>query len=178
MEWLEGCTLEERLQAGPLTEVEVVALARRVVEGLALAAQKAVVHRDIKPANIFLPARQLEGAKILDFGLARRVEDSQSITRTGLALGTPLYMSPEQARGERSLDTRSDVFSLGSVLYESLCGEPPFEGASAFATLAKICLKEPTRSPPCAEASHPRSARSFTPCSPRLRTSGRLIPPS
>ena len=143
MEWLEGCTLEERLQAGPLTVVEVVALAQRIVQGLAVAAQKAVVHRDIKPANLFLPGRQLEAAKILDFGLARRVEDSQSITRTGLAIGTPLYMSPEQARGERGLDARSDVFSLGSVLYESLCGAPPFEGTSAFATLAKICLKEP-----------------------------------
>ena len=118
-------------------------LARRVVGGLATASGKGVVHRDLKPANLFLRAGSLDETKILDFGLARRMGDAQVITRTGLVVGTPLYMSPEQARGLRKIDTGSDVFSLGCVLYECLSGRAPFEGSNALATLAKICLEEP-----------------------------------
>src|SRR6185436_19063983 len=89
------------------------------------------------------PEGDLAQVKLLDFGIAHRVFDTRRITMTGSALGTPTYMSPEQVRGTRAIDARSDIFSLGSVLYECLTGAPPFEGDSPMAVLAKICLDEP-----------------------------------
>jgi tetratricopeptide (TPR) repeat protein len=142
MEWLTGHTLERRLR-GRQPVNEVLALARRVVSGLAFADLRGVTHRDIKPANLFLVDGNVGTAKILDFGLARRTVDRQQLTQTGFVVGTPLYMSPEQARGDASLDARTDIFSLGSVLYTCLCGEEPFYGAQPLATLAKICFDEP-----------------------------------
>jgi serine/threonine protein kinase/tetratricopeptide (TPR) repeat protein len=142
MEWLSGHTLERHLHRRP-SVAEVIALARRVVSGLALAAMRGVTHRDIKPANLFLVDGLASGAKILDFGLARRTSDNHKITHTGMVVGTPLYMSPEQARGDAAIDTRTDIFSLGSVLYTCLCDEEPFFAAQQLATLAKICFDEP-----------------------------------
>ncbi|MFT3921494.1 MAG: protein kinase [Myxococcales bacterium] len=143
MEWLEGQTLAARLRKGWLRLDDLVTLAMRIVDGLASAAQRGVIHRDVKPENIFLPAGRIADAKLLDFGLARRVDEADALTRSGVVLGTPLYMSPEQARGLRTLEVSSDVFSLGSVLFECMCGVSPFESDTALATLAKICFEQP-----------------------------------
>jgi tetratricopeptide (TPR) repeat protein len=143
MEWLEGCTLQHLLTTARPSVSDVVVLARRMLEALAEAHRFGLVHRDIKPANVFLVSGQMSQAKLLDFGIARRVEDSQSLTRTGHPLGTPRYMSPEQAHGEVPVDARTDVFSLGAVLYECLAGMAPFDSPHVLATLMKIVLEEP-----------------------------------
>jgi eukaryotic-like serine/threonine-protein kinase len=142
MEWLVGETLEARLARGPLGILESLRLGRRVLEGLAVAHRKGIVHRDLKPPNIFLPDGDLARVKILDFGIARRTADTRRFTLTGSSLGTPGYMSPEQVRGARTIDARSDVFSLGCVLYECVTGEAPFAGETALAIMARICLDE------------------------------------
>jgi len=141
MEWMEGVALEQRLaESGALSVMETAALAARLVDALALAHSRGVVHRDIKPDNIFLVQKRLSQAKILDFGIARRVASGRRLTQAGSTLGTPMYMSPEQARGVRDLDSRADLFSLGCVLFECLTGRPPFTGETPLAVLAKICL--------------------------------------
>jgi tetratricopeptide (TPR) repeat protein len=142
MEWLQGEPLDLRLRRKQMELDDVLALARSVASGLAYAAAKGITHRDIKPGNLYLVGRDCAATKILDLGLARHALDQQ-LTRTGALVGTPLYMSPEQARGARDVDPRSDVFSLGSVLYECLCIDRPFEGTHPMATLAKICMEEP-----------------------------------
>ena len=142
MEWLEGENLSDRLAGGPLTIGESVDLGRRVADALASAHRRGIVHRDIKPSNLFLPGGRLEEAKLLDFGLARRLFDPRRITEAGGIMGTPMYMAPEQARGEKEIDARADLFSLGCVMFECLTGQPPFTGPTAMAVLAKICLDE------------------------------------
>ena len=142
MEWLEGETLSDRLAGGALTIRESVDLGRRVADALAGAHRRGIVHRDIKPSNLFLPGGRLEEAKLLDFGLARRLFDPRRITEAGGIMGTPMYMAPEQARGEKEIDARADIFSLGCVMFECLTGQPPFSGPTAMAVLAKICLDE------------------------------------
>jgi serine/threonine protein kinase len=142
MEWLEGENLSDRLAGGPLTIGESVDLGRRVADALASAHRRGIVHRDIKPSNLFLPNNRLEEAKLLDFGLARRLFDPRRITEAGGIMGTPMYMAPEQARGEKEIDARADLFSLGCVMVECLTGQPPFTGPTAMAVLAKICLDE------------------------------------
>lgn len=142
MEWLDGETLEDRLLRGPLGVLATVRLGKRVLEALQVAHAHKIVHRDIKPSNLFLPAGALEELKIIDFGIARRMFDARRITLVGSTLGTPMYMSPEQARGSAEIDARADVFSLGCVLFECLTGQPPFTGESPVAVLAKICLDD------------------------------------
>jgi tetratricopeptide (TPR) repeat protein len=144
MEWLEGETLEARLARGPVGVAAGLRLARRLLDGLAVAHRKGIVHRDLKPGNIFLPAGDLSQAKLLDFGIARRAADTRRVTMTGASLGTPAHMSPEQARGARTLDARSDIFSLGTVLWECLTGEPLFTGGTGMAIMARIALDETT----------------------------------
>ncbi len=139
MPFVEGESLRGRLaREGQLPVAESVRVAREVAEGLHYAHQHGVIHRDIKPENILLSGGH---ALIADFGIARALESHEAhddrLTETGLALGTPHYMSPEQSVGERSLDARTDVYSLGCVLYEMLAGEPPFTGPSQQAILAK-----------------------------------------
>jgi len=95
------------------------------------------VHRDVKPENIVFPAGALDGAKLIDFGLARHHTGTQTLTQTGAAVGTPAYMAPEQARGS-TVDARADVFALGCVLYECLTGVPPFSGSTRTAVLVKL----------------------------------------
>ena len=146
MEWLEGETLEDRVARGPLRISETLQLGRRVAEALAVAHRHGVVHRDIKPANVFLPAGDPAQAKVLDFGIARSLFDPEQgvrITTAGAALGTPLYMAPEQARGASTVDGRADIFALGCVLFECLTGQPPFAGTSPTAIMAKICIEDP-----------------------------------
>ena len=111
-------------------------IATEVASALAYAHERGIVHRDVKPENIML-----EGGHVLlaDFGIARALEfaGGEKLSRSGIVLGTPLYMSPEQASGTRPVDGRSDVYSLGCVLYEMLAGEPPFNGRTTQALLAR-----------------------------------------
>jgi hypothetical protein len=139
MEWLEGETLEDRLGRGNLGPAAAAHLARLVLEALAVAHSRAIVHRDIKPGNIFLVGWKLTEVRLLDFGIARRVFDDKRLTRKGSTVGTPLYTSPEQARGRADVDGRADIFSLGCVLYEALTGEPPFSGESPLEVMTKVC---------------------------------------
>jgi tetratricopeptide (TPR) repeat protein len=140
MEWLDGETLEDRLARGSINLGATVRMIRRVAEALAVAHQHGVIHRDIKPANIFLPGKDVSKIKLLDFGIARRLFDPASLrlTQAGSALGTPMYMSPEQAEGSLDVDARADVFALGCVFFECLTGSPPFMADSTTGTLARI----------------------------------------
>ncbi|WP_437721978.1 serine/threonine-protein kinase [Sorangium sp. So ce861] len=134
MEWLEGEDLAARLRRGPLGVNEGVALALRVADALSFAHARGVVHRDLKPSNLFLPGGRLETVQVLDFGIAR-AKMATRVTGTGMLLGTPGYMAPEQARGEPDIEARADVFSLGCVLFECLTGEPAFGGEHLAAIL-------------------------------------------
>jgi serine/threonine protein kinase/Leucine-rich repeat (LRR) protein len=151
MPWLKGMSLEDRLRkSGPLPPTVVARLGRQVANGLAAAHDRGLIHRDIKPANLWLEelAGQAPGAapryriKVLDFGLARSVRDEAHLTQSGAILGTPAYMAPEQARGER-VDHRCDLFSLGVVLYRMCTGRPPFDGPSTMAVLTSLAMDTP-----------------------------------
>jgi hypothetical protein len=141
MEYVEGCTLEGLLRrGGPPEAKEVLRIGLQVAAGLAAAHKHGLVHRDVKPANILLE-NGVQRVKLTDFGLARAAADA-GLTQSGVIAGTPLYMSPEQARGE-AVDHRSDLFSLGSVLYELCTGRPAFGAASAVAVLRRVCREAP-----------------------------------
>jgi len=142
MEWLDGEALETRLRRGALSVAESIALGRGVAEALAFAHDRGVLHRDIKPGNLFLPGGRCNDVKVLDFGIAR-VPDA-TMTRTGVMVGTPAYVSPEQARAA-AVDARSDLFSLGCVLYECLTGRRAFSGPNPVAVLAKVLFHHPPR---------------------------------
>ncbi len=136
MQLVSGESLEQKLKrVGKLSVVEAVRLGAQCAAGLASSHAAGLIHRDIKPGNILLEAGT-DKAKLTDFGLARAVEDDK-LTRTGFVAGTPLYMAPEQARGD-DIDARADLFSLGSVLYETLAGKPPFEGRTPLAVLRRV----------------------------------------
>ena len=141
MPFVEGESLRDRLQRERQLPVEeALRIAREAAQGLQYAHEHGVVHRDIKPENILLTA---DGSTLVaDFGIARALGGDDHLTQTGMSVGTPAYMSPEQASGERALDARTDVYSLGCVLYEMLVGEPPFTGPTAQAIIAKR-LTEP-----------------------------------
>jgi eukaryotic-like serine/threonine-protein kinase len=144
MELMEGTDLRKRVQQGAIPAIEAVEIACQVAEGLAYAHHRGIVHRDVKPANIMLPERG--PAKIMDFGLARmRLADHK--TSTGIVLGTPRYMSPEQISGQ-PVDHRSDIFSLGIVLWEMLTGKRLFSGTEMAQVSHSITYDEhepPTR---------------------------------
>ena len=153
-EFVEGETLRQRLSRSPLALSESLHIAIQVADALAAAHKAGIIHRDIKPENIML--RPDGYVKVLDFGLAKLSEQSLSAeeavtiqvrTGSGVVMGTAGYMSPEQARG-REIDTRSDVFSLGAVIYELVAGRKPFEGETPSDTLAAILKSDP---PPIAE---------------------------
>lgn len=144
MEWLDGVSLAERLKQGPLSIDDTVELARHVASALGTAHMRGYLHRDIKPSNLFLPRGEVREVKLLDFGIARLDRVTHALTKTGLLLGTPGYMAPEQAKGDRRIiDARADVFSLGCVLFECLTGKPAFQGVHVIALLAKLLLEEP-----------------------------------
>jgi tetratricopeptide (TPR) repeat protein len=145
MEWLEGEDLGARLATRGLTVAETLGLATRMCQALAAAHAKGVVHRDLKPSNILLQDGDVFRAKLLDFGIARLLDAVRMMTRTGLIIGTPGYMAPEQARGDKAIDARCDVFSLGCVLFECLTGRPAFVGEHVMAVLAKILLEDAPR---------------------------------
>jgi hypothetical protein len=145
MELLEGESLEARLAKGKPSLDEVIRWSREIAEGLAAAHAKGLVHRDIKPANIWiLPSGKV---KILDFGLSRPVETDLNLTQTGYVVGTPHYMSPEQAT-DGAVDHRSDLFSLGCVMYRMVTGGLAFPGRSFAAVIAKLATFNP---PPVTE---------------------------
>jgi serine/threonine protein kinase len=140
MQLVKGQTLESRLKvAGKLSVPEAVQVGMQAAAGLAAAHEHSLIHRDIKPANILIEDATKK-VKLTDFGLARAEEDAK-LTRTGFVAGTPLYMAPEQARGE-TVDARSDLFSLGSVLYESLSGKPAFDAKTPLMVLRRLTDEE------------------------------------
>ncbi len=134
MAYVEGRSLSERLSEGPLPVGDALLVAIQVAEGLQAAHAQGILHRDIKPSNIIVG--QNGQAKIVDFGLAR-IRDGSQLTRTGMTVGTSRYMSPEQATG-REVDARTDIWSLGVVLYEMLAGRAPFEGEYGEAVLYRV----------------------------------------
>jgi len=136
MPYVDCESLQDRLDRdGALPILDVLRIAVQVARGLAAAHAQGLVHRDVKPANILLE-RGVERVMLTDFGLARAVDDA-TLTRSGLIAGTPHYMSPEQARGE-GVDTRSDLFSLGSVLYAMATGRPPFRAETTYGILRRV----------------------------------------
>src|SRR5688572_18249826 len=139
MPYVEGESLRDRLRRqGPLTLESALRIGAQVARALHHAHEHGVVHRDIKPENILLAG---DHARVADFGIARTAADDP-LTQTGLAIGTVAYMSPEQATGEREVDFRTDIYSLGCVVFEMLAGEPPYAGQTAQAVLARK-LQEP-----------------------------------
>jgi serine/threonine protein kinase/Tfp pilus assembly protein PilF len=139
MSYYEGGTLKDKIRDRPLTSEEAVEIAVQVAQGLAEAHEKGVIHRDIKPANIVMTAKGQ--VKIMDFGLAK-LSGGERITEIGIPMGTVAYMSPEQARG-KDIDHRTDIWSLGVVLYEMIAGRPPFRGENAQAVIYSILNSEP-----------------------------------
>ena len=145
MPHVKGESLRDRLQReGSLPVDEALQLAQEVADALGYAHREGVIHRDVKPANVMLS----EGhALVADFGIARAADEGQALTGTGLAVGTPQYMSPEQASGERDIDARSDVYALGATMYEMLAGAPPYVGPTPRAVLAMALTEECTPLP-------------------------------
>ena len=141
MQFVDGVTLGDKIEkTGALGLKEILRIGMQAAEGLAAAKKQGLVHRDIKPANILLE-NGIERVKITDFGLARAADDA-SLTQSGVVAGTPMYMSPEQADG-KPVDHRSDLFSLGSVLYVMCTGKPPFRANSTMAVLKRVCEETP-----------------------------------
>ena len=158
MEFVEGQTLDERIKEGSLRLEEALTLAHQITDALEAAHERGVTHRDLKPGNIMI--RPDGTVKVLDFGLAKvgsgftpddaAVTVSLGATQAGMILGTPAYMSPEQAKGRSNVDKRADIWAFGAVLYEMLTGERAFPGDDVTEVLAAVVLKEPTldKAPP------------------------------
>jgi serine/threonine protein kinase len=151
MEFVEGETLRDRLRKGPLKAEDALTIAVQIAAGLGEAHRKGIIHRDIKSANIMVTAKGQ--AKVMDFGLAK-LRGGSSLTKSQTTLGTVAYMSPEQAQGEE-VDPRTDLWSLGVVLYEMLTGEVPFKGDRDVSIIYSIVHEEPKslkpRKPPVPE---------------------------
>jgi serine/threonine-protein kinase len=142
MPYVEGESLRDRLTRDKQLPIdEALAIAREVADALGYAHSRGIIHRDIKPENILLEGGH---AVVADFGIARAVSaaGAERLTQTGMSIGTPMYMSPEQAAGDRDLDGRSDLYSLGCVLYEMLAGQPPFTGPTAEAVARQHMITE------------------------------------
>ncbi len=152
MEFLEGESLAELLnREGPLPETRIADIARQIASALGAAHAKGIVHRDVKPDNVFLLRRKdKDFVKVVDFGISKALRqsdageaDSPRLTQTGMVLGTPLYMSPEQARGDDALDARIDVYALGVIMYELATGRVPFTGTNYLAIISQVLNDEP-----------------------------------
>src|SRR5262249_24178332 len=141
MALVEGESLAHRVARGPLPPREAADLVCEVAEAVHHAHHKGIVHRDLKPSNILVGA---DGRpRLIDFGLAKRVEADSGLTQTGQVVGTPSYMPPEQAQGRRDVGPAADVYALGAVLYTLLVGRPPFQAASVPDTLLQVLHQEP-----------------------------------
>jgi len=154
LDYLEGETLAQRIARGPMVLDHVLSILRQVGSALGAAHRAGIVHRDLKPQNIFLvptevDGREIEIAKVLDFGISK-IRGSQTVkTQDSMLLGTPQYMAPEQATGQHDdIDERTDVFALGAIVYEMLSGRPAFEGDSLPVVVFKVVYEQP---PPLAE---------------------------
>jgi serine/threonine-protein kinase len=151
MEYLEGESLAECLaREHELTEQRTLRIASQAASALAAAHAKGIVHRDIKPENLFLLKRKDQDfVKVVDFGISKSLrtsgeeEEAQRLTQTGMVLGTPLYMSPEQARGDEDLDHRVDIYALGVIMYEVLAGRVPFVGSNYLSVISQVLNEEP-----------------------------------
>jgi serine/threonine-protein kinase len=142
MRFIEGTTLAKRLAAGDVPTREAATILARVAEAVDAAHRGGVLHRDLKPSNILIDAAGKP--HVSDFGLAKRIEADQDVTHTGAILGTPCYMSPEQAAGSRGdVGPPSDVWSLGAILYQTLTGRPPFQAANPMDTLLAVLESDP-----------------------------------
>ena len=178
MELLEGEVLSERLRRGPLSASETMPLALGVLAALSALHARGVIHRDLKPSNVFIT---LHGVKLLDFGLALSpvgapLDATIDQTRTGMVLGTPRYMAPEQVIGE-TVDARSDLFAAGAILFEMLAGRPAFGGRTIAEVIHATCYEQP---PALTGSRHRRRPwrRTFAPSNawttaPRRRWPGR-----
>jgi len=146
LEFLEGEDLDEKIKRqGALPDEEILSIFKQAFAAFQYAHEKGIVHRDIKPSNIYiLPDGQV---KILDFGIAKLFGEGNEMTKTGTQMGTPIYMSPEQVKGDKSIDYRSDIYSLGITLYAAIVGKPPYDATtdSQFEIFNKIVF-EPLRS--------------------------------
>ena len=144
MELLDGAPLRDRLAGGPVPTAQLIDWFEQILDPLAAAHDVGIVHRDLKPENIFLQRKKdgTEVMKILDFGIAREMDgQKQSVTHTGIAMGTPHYMAPEQAMSAKGVGPAADVWALGAMLYEALCGKTPFDGETASAIVVNACTK-------------------------------------
>ncbi|MFO1062277.1 MAG: protein kinase [Pirellulales bacterium] len=142
MEFVEGSNLQQRIESqGAFSAQEILRVGLQVARGLAAAHSQGLIHRDVKPDNVLLDNRADLQVKITDFGLARSADDA-SLSNSGAVAGTPMYMSPEQAEGNE-IDHRSDLFSLGSLLYTIGCGQPPFIGSTVATVLRRVVDTEP-----------------------------------
>ncbi len=142
MQFVEGTTLAKRLSGGPLPAREAAALVAKVADAVQAAHDRGILHRDLKPSNILIDSAG--EPHVSDFGLAKRLEGDTLVTHTGAILGTPCYMSPEQAAGSRGdVGPTSDVWSLGAILYQTLTGRPPFQASSPMDTLLAVLESEP-----------------------------------
>ncbi len=155
MERLQGCDLEQLISRdGPLTLAHASALIGQICDGLAAAHARGIVHRDMKPLNVFVTSRsdRAEFIKLLDFGISKVRGEigsaTDGMTRTGVAMGTPYYMPPEQAQGRRDLDHRADIYAVGAILYEMITGDMPLDADSTAELLARILRDRPV--PPTA----------------------------
>jgi serine/threonine protein kinase/predicted ATPase len=145
MEFLSGQQLLAKMKQGPLSVAESIEIGRQVCEALAYVHANGVLHRDIKPANLFLLSKENTlTVKLIDFGIARFVDQKQRLTKSGNIVGTPAYMAPEQIRGDKQSDDRADIYSLGVTLYEMLSGQMPLDAPETLSLLLKI-LEAPPR---------------------------------
>ena len=128
MEFVDGHSLGTYLKRGHFSEPESIQIIRHACRALSVAHADGIVHRDIKPDNLMLTSRG--DVKLVDLGIAKRLDEDQSLTQTGQAIGTPHYISPEQIRGQRDIDSRADIYSLGATLYHLLTGHTPYPGSS------------------------------------------------
>jgi serine/threonine-protein kinase len=142
LEFVDGGSLDRKIRRQPQPPREAARLVEVLARAMHYAHERGIVHRDLKPANVLLTR---DGTpKISDFGLAKRLEEDSTATRSGMVLGTPSYMSPEQARGDvHHIGPHSDVYALGAILYDLLTGRPPFAGSSMLDTIEQVCSLEP-----------------------------------
>lgn len=142
MGYVEGQSLAQKVAQGPLDVQQAAMMTLKITEAIAYAHSHGVIHRDLKPANVLLDSH--EEPKVTDFGLARKIDQDSGITHTGAVMGTPSYMPPEQAAGRTNqVGPRSDVYSLGAILYCLLTGNPPFRAATPIETMKQVLEKEP-----------------------------------